>query len=331
MKPPRFWASGLDPRSREAAPLTRMLLTPLSALYAFVVNRKLESAEPFDAGLHVICVGNLTVGGVGKTPIVQAIRTRLSDAGLRTASLSRGYGGKLKGPLQVSPETHTAVDVGDEPFMLASSGESWIGADRAASAQAMKDAGVQAIVMDDGHQNPSLKKTLSLVVIDAATSFGNGHVIPKGPLREPVARGLSRADSVILIGESGAPPEVRKSGVPVWRARLVPKTAPPAGPLVAFAGIGRPEKFFDGLKAAGATLAEEVPFPDHHAFKRADLDYLQTLAAERNASLITTEKDHVRLPPEMRAKVAVFPIEAQFEVPTALDEILAPVLQGASA
>lgn len=330
MKPPRFWASGLDPRSREAAPLTRALLTPFSVLYAFVVNRKLKSAQPVDAGLPVICIGNLTVGGVGKTPVVQAVRAYLSDAGLHSASLSRGYGGKLKGPLKVSSEEHTAGDVGDEPLMLASSGESWIGADRATAAQAMKKAGVQAIVMDDGHQNHGLRKTLSLIVIDASAAFGNGHVIPKGPLREPVMSGLARADAVILIGEGETPPEITQSGRPIWRAKLVPQSQPPAGPLVAFAGIGRPEKFFDGLKAAGASLAEEVPFPDHHAFTSSDLDYLKTLATERGATLITTEKDHVRLPPEMREQVAVFPIAAQFEMPTALDDMLAPVLKGAS-
>lgn len=331
MKPPRFWASGLDPRSREAAPLTRVLLTPISALYAFMVNRKLKFATPVDVGLPVICIGNLTVGGVGKTPIVQAVRAHLSDAGMRSASLSRGYGGKLKGPLKVSPGDHSAADVGDEPLMLASSGESWIGADRAAAAQAMKDAGVQDIIMDDGHQNHGLQKTLSLIVIDAGTAFGNGHMIPKGPLREPIASGLARADAVILIGDGETPPEVTQSSLPVWRAKLMPQSLPPTGPLVAFAGIGRPEKFFDGLKAAGASLAEEVPFPDHHAFTSADLDYLQTLSTERGASLITTEKDHVRLPPEMRSRVAVFPIAAQFEMPTALDDILAPVLKGASA
>lgn len=331
MKPPRFWASGLDPRSREAAPLTRVLLTPISALYAFVVGRKLKSAAPIDAGLPVICIGNLTVGGVGKTPIVQAVRAHLSDVGLRSASLSRGYGGKLKGPLKVSPGEHSAADIGDEPLMLALSGESWIGADRAAAAKAMKAVGVQAIVMDDGHQNHSLQKTLSLIVMDASTAFGNGYVIPKGPLREPVSSGLARAEGVILIGDGATPPEVAQSALPVWRAKLVPQNAPPAGPLVAFAGIGRPEKFFDGLKAAGASLAEEVPFPDHHAFSSSDLDYLQTLSAERGAGLITTEKDHVRLPPEMRSRVTVFPITAQFEMPTALDDILSPVLKDASA
>lgn len=331
MKPPRFWAAGLDPRSREAAPLTRALLTPVSALYAIVVNRKTRSAQPVDAGLPVICVGNLTVGGVGKTPVVQAVRAYLSNKGLRAASLSRGYGGKLKGPLQVSPGKHSAADVGDEPLMLANSGESWIGADRAAAAKAMKASGVQAVIMDDGHQNHGVRKTLSLIVIDASTAFGNGHIIPKGPLREPIASGLARADAVILIGDGVVPPDVTQSSLPVWRAKLEPQSPPPAGPLVAFAGIGRPEKFFDGLKSAGASLSEEVPFPDHHAFTSADLDYLETLAAERDAGLITTEKDHVRLPPEMRSRVAVFSIAAQFEMPTALDDMLAPVLKGASA
>lgn len=329
MKPPRFWAAGLDPRSREAAPATRALLTPLAALYAYITDRKIRRTTPQDVGLPVICVGNITTGGVGKTPIVAAIRNHLSKAGLRSASLSRGYGGALKGPLLIDPDTHSAADVGDEPLMLSETGESWIGADRVTAAKAMKAAGVQAIIMDDGHQNPSLKKALSLVVIDAAAPFGNGHVIPKGPLREPIMRSLTRANAIILMGDGAVPAPVKDSGRPVWRASLRPDASPPDGPLVAFAGIGRPEKFFDGLKAAGADLVEEIPFADHHPYKSDDMKFLTALADERAAQLITTQKDHVRLPPELRPSILTFPVSVRFESPEALDEIAASILENA--
>ena len=155
MKAPYFWSAGLDPRSREAAPLTRMLLTPLAALYTFGIRRKLAAAKPEKIPARIICVGNLTVGGVGKTPVVEAIRRKASETGLRAASLSRGYGGTMEGPLKVDPAQHTAADVGDEPLMLAATGETWISRNRTEGARAMAADGVDLIVMDDGHQNPS--------------------------------------------------------------------------------------------------------------------------------------------------------------------------------
>jgi len=331
MKAPHFWSAGLDPRSRESAPLTRLLLTPLAGLYTLGIRRKLARAKPEAIPARIICVGNLTVGGVGKTPVVEAIRRRASEAGLRAASLSRGYGGKLEGPLKVDPATHTAADVGDEPLMLAATGEAWIGRDRAEAARAMSADGVQVIVMDDGHQNPSVAKDVSLIVIDAAAPFGNGFVIPKGPLREPVADGLARAQGVILMGEGKELTAVQKSRLPVVRAGLSPSGAVPEGPLVAFAGIGRPIKFFDALKEAGADLREGVPYGDHHAFTVGDIKFLHDLAASHGARLITTSKDHVRLPPDEQARILVFPVEARFEDETALAALLTPVLSPVKA
>ena len=331
MKAPYFWSAGLDPKSREAAPLTRLLLTPLAMLYTFGIRRKLARAKPETIPARIVCVGNLTVGGVGKTPVVEAIRRRGTEAGLRTASLSRGYGGKLEGPLKVDPAVHTAADVGDEPLMLAATGEAWIGRDRTATARAMATDGVQLIVMDDGHQNPSVEKNLALIVIDAAAPFGNGFVLPKGPLREPVADGLARAQGVILMGEGKEITAVQKSRLPVLRARLSPSGNVPEGPLVAFAGIGRPVKFFDALKEAGADLREGVPFGDHHAFTAGDLKFLHDLAASHGARLITTTKDHVRLPATERQSILVFPVEARFEDEAALAALLAPVLDPTTA
>ncbi len=326
MKAPYFWTAGLDPASREAAPFLRLLLTPVSVLYGWGVQQKLAHARPKRIAAPVICVGNLTAGGAGKTPVAQAVRERLSRHGLAAATLSRGYGGRLRGPLRVDPSLHTAADVGDEPLLLSQTGAAWIGRNRTEAAAAMQAAGVEAIVLDDGHQNPSLAKDLSLVVIDAAAPFGNGHLLPKGPLREPICSGLARADAVVLMGPGPVPGEVAASRRPVLRAAMKADSPVPDGPLVAFAGIARPQKFFDALAADGAELADCVPYPDHHPYSVAELGFLRRLAAERGARLITTAKDHVRLAPADRATILVREAHAIFDGPDALDAVLAPVL-----
>lgn len=330
MRAPHFWSAGLDPRSREAAPLTRLLLTPLALAYRLGVQNKLKRASPASVDIQVICVGNLTVGGVGKTPVVAAIRSALAARGLRAATLSRGYAGRIKGVARVQPGIHSAAEVGDEPLMLAASGESWIGRDRVAAAREMLADGVQVIVMDDGHQNPSLRKDLSLVVIDTAAPFGNGHLLPKGPLREPVADGLARAHAIILMGEGGVPPSVMLAETPVLRARVEPLEAMPEGPLVAFAGIGRPLKFFDALKAAGADLREAVGYGDHHAYREGELKFLHKLASHHGARLITTTKDHVRLSQPEQQRVLAFPVVARFEDASRLNALLAPIITSAT-
>lgn len=326
MREPWFWRAGLDPKSRQAAPVTRTLLTPLAALYAWAGARRIRRAVAWTPPIPVIVIGNLTLGGAGKTPVADCVRARLQARGLRAGTLSRGWKGKAAGPLRVDPEAHDAAKVGDEPLMLAASGEAWIARDRVAGIQAMAQAGVQVVVMDDGHQNPGVARALSLVVIDAGSPFGNGFVFPKGPLREPVRAGLSRAHAVVMMGDGDVPAEILAAQRPVLRAHLVPLGPPPKGRLVAFAGIGRPEKFFDGLTAAGGDIAEAVPYPDHHAFTAADLAWLERLSGERGASLITTQKDHVRLPPEWRARIGVFPVRARFEDADALDALLTGAL-----
>lgn len=326
MREPRFWAADLDPYSRESAPLTRLLLTPLSWLYAAATGHKVRTTTPYQAGIPVICVGNLTAGGVGKSPVVAAIRERLVTAtGQRIATLSRGYGGSEKGPLKIDTSAHTAKEAGDEPLMLASSGESWIGVDRAEAGAAMAEAGVQAIVMDDGHQNPGLHKDISIIVVDANTRFGNGYVIPKGPLREPISKGLARADAVIVMGEGPIPEELTGYKKPILRAQIKPHAPPPTGPLVAFAGIGRPQKLFDSLIESGADLRDSVPFPDHHVYRRDDLKWLRQLETDHEARLITTEKDYVRLSEEDRSGILTFPVEAVFEDAHKLDDLIMPL------
>ncbi len=329
MREPYFWRD-IDPRSRLAAPMTRLLLTPFSWLYSWAGARRIAKAtSPFDPGVPVICIGNLTLGGAGKTPVSAAVRRWFNDSGVRAATLSRGYGGSETGPLRVDSSSHTAAQVGDEPLMLAQAGESWISRKRPDGAREMAGSGVRVIIMDDGHQNPELRKTLSVVVIDAAEPFGNGHVFPKGPLREPVARGLSRANAVILMGDGPIPAAVAQSGLSVLRARLAPPASAAPGIYVAFAGIGRPTRFFDSLSAMpGVILADAVPFPDHHPYTQTDLDYLEKLANERSATLITTEKDYMRLPANIRDRVRVLPVSAVFDEPEALGGLLQRVLQG---
>jgi tetraacyldisaccharide 4'-kinase len=233
--------------------------------------------------------------------------------------------------VRVQPGTHAAADVGDEPLMLAASGESWIGRDRVAAARAMQADGVQVIVMDDGHQNPSLHKNLSLVVIDAAAPFGNGHLLPKGPLREPIKDGLARAQGIVLMGEGDVPASVQRAAIPTLRASIEPVAAMPDGPLVAFAGIGRPIKFFDALKAAKADLREAVGYGDHHVYSEGELKFLHKLADHHGARLITTTKDHVRLSQHEQQCVLAFPVAARFEDASALDALLAPIIKSASA
>ncbi|MEL6569779.1 MAG: tetraacyldisaccharide 4'-kinase [Pseudomonadota bacterium] len=326
MKPPHFWSAGLDPKSREAAPLTRALLTPVEALYIWGFKRRWKKATPAPAPVPIICVGNVTVGGVGKTPIVALIRERVGEMGYRAASLSRGHGGRLKGPVKVDPAEHDAGDVGDEPLMLACSGESWIGRDRAAAATAMANAGVDVIVMDDGFQTPSVEKTLSFLVIDGEAGFGNGYCLPKGPMREPYNTANERADHSVITGDAKRLPEALLNGA--FRTRLVPRAGAPDGPLVAFAGIGRPTKVFDSLKAAGADLRDGVGFGDHYVYKQSDIDFLRKLAKDHGARLITTEKDYVRLPEDWREGILAWPVTMDFgDDLERLDEVLQTAIE----
>lgn len=326
MREPHFWTVQ-DKRSRAAAPMTKLLLTPLSMLYRWAGRRRIATTAPEDAGLPVICIGNLTLGGAGKTPVAAAARSHFAAKRLRAASLSRGYRGSLTGVHRVDAAGHAFSQTGDEPLMLAASGEAWIAKNRPEGARAMKTDGVEVIIMDDGHQNPSLRKSLSIVVIDASNPFGNGFVFPKGPLRERIADGLSRADAVVLMGAGDAPDALKGFRGPVLRARLAPLAPLPPGRYIAFAGIGRPERFFDSLqKQPGVELAEGVPFPDHHAFTPSDLSYLMKLSTERDARLVTTDKDFVRLPQAMRANVLRASVVAAFEDEAAFGALLDRVL-----
>lgn len=331
---PRWWYD----RERRHAPMTRMLLKPLSWIWAAATARRIARAEPIDPGVPVISVGNLTVGGSGKTPVAREALRLLHEAGIDAHALSRGYGGRLKGPLLVDAAVHTAADVGDEPLMLSLGGPAWIARDRVAGARAAAEAGAMAVVLDDAHQNPSLKKSLSLVVVDGETRdgewpFGDGGVFPSGPMREPLRAGLARADAVVVLMPGDIPhadPELVAAlePLPVFVARLVPAAPPPPGPLVGFAGIAKPWKVERSLKAAGCDLVDFAPFPDHAAYAEGELKALAERAAVFDAGLVTTEKDWVRLPPEWRDRVTAWPVRARFEDEAALDALLARTCGG---
>ena len=313
--------------------MLRALLTPLSWIYGYATQRRIDKTVPLDPGIPVICVGNASVGGTGKTPVAAHILSMLLANKLRAYGLTRGYGGRERGPVLVTKD-HTAADVGDEPLLLARHAPVWVAAGRDDGARAAAAGGAQVLVMDDGHQNPLLEKTLSLLVVDAQIGFGNNHVVPAGPLREPVHRALSRTDAIILMKPykefEPDPKLLDQFGDRVVLPAYLAPTAPlPPGPLFAFAGIGRPNKFFDALRRAGAELVEGLGYPDHHVYSQSDLQSLQALAREYKAQLITTEKDFVRLPSGIKQFVSVWPVQAVFETENKLDSLLTPIIDSA--
>lgn len=308
MRPPDFWTR-TDPVSQFVV----ALLTPLGWLYGWSVQYRALHTHTYRSRCKVVCVGNLTAGGTGKTPISIAIAKALIARGARVVFLTRGYGGKVKGPAFVASDDR-AVHVGDEPLLLSSVAPVIVSADRAAGAKLAEENGFDTIVMDDGHQNFSLAKDLSLVVIDAEAGFGNNRVLPAGPLREPVEQGMKRADAVILSGDQ-ASSSLPAFKVPVVRATLVKDGEGVARGqrVVAFAGIGRPSKFFASVAAIGATIVDQRAYGDHHVYTQSELARLKARARAENALLVTTEKDFVRLTPAEREGVTPLPVHSEFD------------------
>jgi tetraacyldisaccharide 4'-kinase len=332
LRTPRAWYT----REGSGFRAGNLVLIPLSWIWAGVTARRIRKTRPVDPGAPVICVGNLTLGGSGKTPVARALAARLQSQGLAPQILLRGHGGAESGPLRVDPARHAAAQVGDEALMLSAEAPVWIARDRVAGARAAVAAGADVILMDDGHQNPSLRKALSLVVVDGETRddewpFGDGSVFPAGPLREPLDVGLARADGVILLLPADLPePDPRLMTIlapkPVILAHLAPDAPPPSGPLVGFAGIAKPWKFERALKAAGGDLVDFAPLPDHATIPESALRFLEDRAAALGARLITTEKDAARLNPSWRAKVAVWGVSVRFRDLGRLDDALSGVL-----
>lgn len=321
MRAPEFWRNdGLPAR----------MLSPLGRAVGAAAELRQGMSRRWKAPIPVICVGNLVTGGAGKTPVALALAARLASRGTAPHFLSRGYGGRMTGPALVDAGAHGPRDVGDEPLLLARLAPTWVARDRVAGARAAVDAGAEIIVMDDGFQNPYLAKDLSIVVIDGGYGFGNRRVMPAGPLREPIARGLARADAVVVVGEDRVGVEsLLSKEISVLRARLVPSAGGErlaGGKVFAFAGIGRPEKFFATLVELGCELTEARPFPDHHRYDKTEVMKIVEDATALGAIPVTTAKDMVRLPTSARAMVEVLDVDIEWDDPAALDALLGGVV-----
>jgi len=312
MRSPGFW-------SRRGIIAT--LLSPLGPVTAAITARRV--ARPgFDAGIPVFCAGNAVVGGSGKTILARDLLVRLPG---QPFALTRGHGGRLAGPVRVDPALHTPEDVGDEALLLAATGPTILARDRAAGAKLALAEGATAIVMDDGLQNPGLRKTFSFLVIDGGYGFGNGLLLPAGPLREPIAAAASRCAAAVLIGpDTASAMPALPASLPVLRAELVPSCATPlnGARVFAFAGIGRPEKFFASVRALGAVLAGTINLPDHHRYTAKDAAMLLENATALNALLVTTEKDFVKLPPALQAATLVITVRLTWADEPGLDAFL---------
>ena len=322
MRAPAFWW-------KHAPTLSARLLWPFGAIYGALTARRMERTGA-DCGAPVICIGNFVAGGAGKTPTAIAVAQALLALGRKPVFLSRGYGSQASAPRLVDRARHKAADVGDEPLLLAAVAPCIVSADKLEGARACATAGADVIVMDDGLQNPALIKALRIAVVDGAVGVGNGLCVPAGPLRAPLNAQWPHVDSLMVIGE-GAPGEAiaqaaKALGKPVLRGVLAPEPGMAMGlagrEVIAFAGIGRPEKFFETLRALGAEIIETEAFPDHHAFTAREIAGLQARAKRRGAALVTTEKDAARLGPAAE-QLLTLPVRLALEDEASLAALLA--------
>jgi tetraacyldisaccharide 4'-kinase len=319
MREPSFWW--------HKAGLPAWLLQPVALIYGAIAAYRLRRPGA-RASIPVICIGNFTLGGAGKTPTAIAVVRLLTESGKAPFLLSRGYGGRLAGPLRVDPAIHSAADVGDEPLLLARHAPTIVSHDRVAGAAFAREAGADVIVMDDGLQNPSLQKDLTIAVVDARRGIGNGFVFPAGPLRAPLKAQLEKANCILLIGDGRQTPAAiggltHAQSRPLLRARLEPDgnaiKALGRRKVLAFAGIGDPEKFFMTLAGTGLEAVAEESFADHHRYTSADAERLLALSESKNLVPVTTEKDLARLSgsdpaiAKLAARARAIPVALIFE------------------
>ena len=327
MREPGFWHGPSSLKSH--------LLRPLGALYGAIAAKRLQR-RGLDAGIPVLCVGNYHVGGAGKTPTVLALAKLLRDLGEVPVVLSRGYGGRLRGPVRVDPSRHEAADVGDEPLMLSATLPVVVSRQRAEGVPLARSLGATVILMDDGFQSPVVAKDASLIVIDGNRGLGNGRVFPAGPLRAPLRPQIARTDALAIVGDGTAAEavaaEIAAQGKPVLRAHLKPDEASVAAlrgkRVLAFAGIGDPARFFNTLRSSGIKVVRERAFADHHAFSKAEIDGLIAEAGRDALTLVTTEKDLARLRvsgalPDWAEQIVPFAVTLDFDDAKSLRKFIA--------
>jgi tetraacyldisaccharide 4'-kinase len=311
-----------------------LLLLPLAAIYGAIAAGRLQR-KGFDAGIPVFCIGNYHVGGAGKTPTVLALVRLLRDLGETPVVLSRGYGGRLRGPVMVEPDRHLAADVGDEPLMLARTVPVAVARERLDGLALAKSQGASVIVMDDGFQNPAITKDASLIVIDAHRGLGNGCIFPAGPLRAPLSPQIDRTDVLVVIGEGRGAETVAATVAaqekPVLTAQLKADDAVLSSlrgqRVFAFAGIGDPDRFFRTLRGNGVDVVSERSFADHHPFTRDEIEALVAEGKRQALKLVTTEKDLARLHvdgqlPPWAQGIAAFPVRLEFDSPLQLSRFV---------
>ena len=314
MQAPRFWFTPPDKLH-----IAARLLSPIGQLYAYATAQRTAQHSTVTAQSPVICVGNLNAGGTGKTPTVIALVQLLLTLGKRPHVITKGYGGNVQGPLEVNPRYHNADQTGDEPLLLAAFATTWVAKDRVKALRAAEKAGADVIIMDDGFQDPTIRKDLSLVIVDAERGFGNAKCIPAGPLREPVSAGLARADAIVSIGPQKAQHAFNNQWggalhLPHFDAELRPLSMGmdwSTGRYLAFAGIGHPEKFFATLRELGAQLVHCEALADHQSLSPTLLGRLQAQAQAQQAQLVTTEKDAARLPDDFQGDVITLPVRLE--------------------
>jgi len=321
MKTPKFWNSNN---------IISWLLLPFSLCYYYGFCVRKYLAKPEKLSVPIICIGNLTAGGAGKTPVALAIGEMLREKGINGFYISRGYGGSQKEPLLVDVKIHDAKLVGDEPLLLAQVLPTIVGNNRAKTAKFAEQNGAEIIIMDDGFQNPTIHKDLSIIVVDRRLSFGNEKLLPAGPLREPVRAGLKRADAIVLVNPATFMPTHLPRNVPVFIARTEAKKSMltlDGKKIIAFCGIANPNKFYTMLANCGAEIFAEKSFADHHNYTNSDIENLREIARKEQAILVTTSKDATRLPVDSKSEIIVAEMELLFENKEKLEELIDGVIK----